>query len=560
MGGAEARVSRVDAAVAERPWLVSLAVALAFLPLKLFGFEVSYLNIHAARDWERGWQMLHGQAMWFHGPELLFRGTIPGGFFNLLTGLTQIPHRNPFLAAMVPPVLFCGAIFFFHDAGRRLFGQRAALVAALAMGLFPLGTISLRYVWNPAYMYIFGSVALWCLARAFAERRPGFVAGALASLLLASQIHLTGYGGVLAVVVIAAVFRLWPGWRPLLAVALLHGAFLLPYYVSQWMGDWPDRAAHELTRVNLDMDVMRMRPNPYFWLPWGMQFLVQPPLDRMGLEQTFPFSYLERFHQSARWHSQLGLAAFWASLPVGLLMLAGAVRGWVGRRSGLEPERRRFLAACCLYILIVSSPQFFWNPVAKGMYVENFGVPTRYFYILWPAQFFLLAGGLHWLWGRWRWAAAALVAPGLLLNAWLTVAFHVEARRTGEPFNYLTQRGWPVHALRDKVALASFLVEKYGMTEEVLLKRVHTEGKLLLFTEESLDYELRAALESMPDHPAADMTLYYFIYRPENDARIVGRFEEVERKRFGGLAVMVYRPKIDLSRWQPDAPISWWWY
>lgn len=538
--------------------VVSVVLALAFLPLKLFGSTLSYLNIHAARDWERGWQLLRGVAGWWHGPELILRGAIPGFFFNALTGLWQIPHRAPEWAATGPPVLFAVSIAFFHDATRRLFGARAALWATLVYGAFPLGTIALRYLWNPSYLYLFTTLAFWCLARALASGRAAWAGWGFLPLLLAAQIHLSGYTATLGYAVALVLLRLMPPWRVLAAVLGIHALFLAPYYIDQALQGWPTAAYRRLTVESLPVRVYTVRPNPLFFPPLGLSLFVQPP----GYPQTFPFSYFERYYQSHASHATLGMICFLLSLPATLLMAIGAGRALRHRPWGpaATPGHRLMVAALAV-MAAVCLPLLLWNPRNPSAPDWNLDVPVRYFIIFWPAQFLLLAGGIDWMLRRTpRWSARVLLGPAVVVMIALVVSFHNEAARTGRPFNYLHLSGWPVHALRDKVALARHLVERHGVTEELLLTRVHTQDELLIYPEESLDYELRAALETTPNIPAPDPTLYYFIFKKESIDRLAGDMDRIEVTTFGSLGLLVYRPHEDLSDWHPDAPISWWWY
>ncbi len=554
-------MDRLRLHITQRPWLLSILLAVAFLPIKLYGSDCSYLNMHAARDWERGWQMWHGVRAWWNGPELLFRGSIPGCFFNLLTGLFQIPSRNPLWAAMGPGILFCIAIGFFHDGMRRVFGDRVALWCALLYGAQPLGTIALRYLWNPAYLFVFAAIALWCVARAIRERNGGWMAGALTSLLLAVQIHLSVYAAVGAVVVIMLRFRLFPRWWQWLAVIAIYTACVAPYFFNQWRDGWPDRAMQRQTALDSQIDVSRFKVNPLFFPPFGVQIFVQ----YLGYPQTFPFSYYERFYQASPTFRRIGKVAFLVTAPLVLLLLAGVARAF--SRPGADDEgaiaRRRYTEAATIYLVGCCLPHLLWNPRAQGIFADHFGVPIRYLLILWPSQWVLMGAALSWGFERTpfvRRALAAWLAAMIALCLVVTVLFNYQARRSGEPFNYLFYQTMPVHALRDKVALAEHLVTKWGVDEQVLQDRVHTADSMMLGMEESMDYEIRAALEHHPSHPKADPGVFYFLCKPRDLPHVKGDAETLESRDFGGVGLVVYRPNQDLGRWQVDAPLSWWWF
>ncbi len=557
-------MEKLRAAFRDRPWLLSVVVAAATLPVKLFGYAVGYLNIHAARDWERGWQMLHGVRAWWHGPELLFGGSIPGFFFNILAGLFQVPHRNPFFAAMGPALLFCVSVGFFHDAVRRLFRPRPALLSTIVYAVFPLGTLALRYYWNPSYLFVFTTLTLWCVARAIADGRRNFMAGAVMAALLASQIHLSGYSLVIAVIGMMFLLRMRPGWGWLLLVLAIHVGFLAPYYISQSMRGWPDINMWVYHKQIPEVDVMRVAPTHNFLSGVGLQLLVKPP----GWEQAEPFSYFERFYREAGTIGRLvGRLGWFLSLGVLALFLQGAYR--LLRRSPEDPVARNaaaFARMALLVFLVVCLPVLLWNPALGAE--RRTDQPLRYYFIFWPAQFIVMAYGMNVLLGhaeirRSAWRKTLTIWTGVFAAVCLmfTGMFMQKAIATGKPFQYIKYVNISVHALRDKVEAARFLRTEYGVTEDLFLTRVHTAGDLLHMPEESLDYEMRSAIENHPDAPEPDPSLYYFLFESEDLERLAGKYREVELRVFGSLGVLVYRPTTPVPEdWQIDPPVSWWWY
>lgn len=562
--GAVGVFERARRATERRPWLISILLAVLFLPVKLYGFHLGYLNIHAARDWERGWQMMHGVQAWWHGPELLFGGAVPGFFFNLLAGLFQIPHRNPFFAAMGPPILFCISIGFFHDAARRFFRPRTALLAAVVYGVFPLGTLALRYLWNPSYLFLFSTLSFWCVARAIQENRNNFMAGALLAALLAAQLHLSGYSLVLSVVAMMFLLKRRPGWGWLALVAAIHLAFTAPYFVSEYNQGWPLLNEGKYHALSGNVKIMRIAPTHNFGSGVALQLLVKSP----AWGQSEPFSYYERFYKEG---GALGRATGWGchllSFGVLALFLYG---GWLVARRSPRPERvdpatASFVRMCLMVFLAVCLPVLLWNPAlgAEGRTDQ----PLRYYFIFWPAQFFVVALGIDALLRRPGETGASFrksltLWTGLFAAACIlfTALFMNEAARTGKPFRYLFFDHWTVHALRDKVAVARYLRERHGLTEELFLTRVHTAGHLFHIPEESLDYEVRSAIENCPDAPKPDPSLYYFLFEYEEADRLAGEYKEIDLQRFGSLGLLVYRPKTPTPEWQVDPPVSWWWY
>jgi hypothetical protein len=536
-----------------RPWFLSVLLAVAFIPFKLHGFRLSYLNIHAARDWERGWQLLSGERFWAHGPELLFGGSIPGFFFYVLTGLSQFPYRLPEVAAAMPAMMFCASIGFFHDTLRRLYSTPAALLGTLAYGCFPFGTLALRYLWNPSYLFLFGTLALWLLVRSFTEQRRALAGWALLPILLAGQIHLTAYFVAAALVGVLVARRWFPGWRPLAVVVLVVGVFLAPYYIQQVTGGWSDHVGLRANTQRTDgVSILRLRPNPNFLHAAGLQVLVQAPSERLW-PQTFPFSYYDRLYLASPAARVVGWVAFGLGCCLLPLIVVGAVR------PGEGTARRTACLYAAVALVAVGLPQMVWNP-RLGSDAHS-GVAARYFFAAWPCQFLLLAAGIDWALRRpaVRPVVTALVGATCAAGLVLATLFTLEAGRSGHPFRYLTYDNWPVHTLRDKMAIARYLVREYGVDEDIFRARMHTQDGLLSFPEESLDYEIRAAAQTIRPRRPADPGLYYFLFDPAEQHRLRGEFEVIELRTFGPLALLVYRPMHDLTGWRNDPPVSWWW-
>lgn len=548
-------------APAPRTWPLSLALALLAAPFKLYGASIGYLNVHAARDWERGYRLVHFVEPVFHGSERSSGGVTPGYFHSILTGLFQAFGREPLLAAAGPAVLFSISVFFVHEAFRRFTRPWAALAATVLYALFPMAALAVRYLWNPSYLFLFLAVAFYAVARAACEERPNFMALGLAAVLLATHIHTSAWFLLGGLVAVAVAGRLWPTWRLLALVFAVQGALVVPFYFSDAANDW--EASNSFT---VRPPGERRTGFSWEWSPsvnWNLsrQVFVPNPDSEPNAHLTFSY-YERRLAEGSPAFQGVARAASLLSLPVGVLAIAGLVAGsWVRR----GPGRRRALLLVA-YIAGAAGPPVlfyaFWDPSFGDTGRVN--LQLRYFFTVWPLQFAGVAMAMdalgsipHRLVRRvaagtaWAWTAAA----GLSFAAFTTL-FMAEAKDDGYPFRYLAYEGHPVFTIRDLAAASNFLVTEYHIDETTMRRHVHSHPQMFFVTEQSLAWPMRAALAKAPPTGRPDPDTYFFLYRSDWDGQVVCRSEVVETRTFGALSVMVFRHPDLPDSWTPDYPVD----
>ncbi len=551
--------TKAEEALGRWPLVVPVGLVVLFALVKLYGFQYGWLNIHGARDVERGWELLHGQRLWLNGPEMSFGGSTPGWFLYFFLGLFQIPARNPLLMAALPALFFAISVGFVYDAARRFFLPATALAVAVLYGVFPFGTFATRYIWNPAFIFFFSSLVFWAVAVGLSTKRPGWFALALLAALLTAQLHISGFCLAVAVVVFLLATRYNPGKWPLLSVLGVYLLIVGPYFIYEIINGWPDQIRLTFQQETGEgLQVFRIGYVETFLSVVGLQLFVKPD----WWPELPPFEYYSHYYaEGGRRAAALGWVLFVLSIGLLKLLLAGI---WMVIRY---PKERScpFLLFAMLAIVITCLPMMVWNPLIAG--AEDIRHPPRYFFVFWPAQFFLVGGGIVWL-RRYaprffepvtRAGLPAFVAAYTTFALGMTWHFVEVAKRDRVMFRYTTEYPGTVRPIIDKMSLAHFLVEYHGVDEGRFLSRVHADRKVFIHTEEDLIHELRWALETAtPGEPSGES--YFFLYDSRDAGRIEGNFTEISRAHFGTLGVLEFVPDEPLDEWQPDVPVGWWWY
>src|SRR5947209_1905773 len=178
--------SRLSPAAAGRiVWsLFALGLALAVLMLVRSQVGGDQLNLLA-----RGWLLAAKGRFIPYGNPMSTGGKSPGGITTLLVGLPLMlwrDHRAP----VVLVLLFHVAAWWLLDAAlRRILSPRERVLLALLYWLNPWQLFFASFLWNPNYLFLFGSLHLWS-ALAQRERArfwPSFLHAA--GLVLALQVH-----------------------------------------------------------------------------------------------------------------------------------------------------------------------------------------------------------------------------------------------------------------------------------------------------------------------------------------------------------------------------------
>jgi len=174
-----------------------------------------------------------------------------GGFHNppimvYLAALPVLLSASPLVVTGFFTALNTLAAGGLYLAGRRLFGELAALVATILYAVGPLAVHYSRKIWAPDAMPPFTVLLFAGLALGLADGQGWWLAAALVALAVLMQLHQAAIVLIPATVVLLAVFarrlpwRRVPAWGGLLAGLLGFALLLLPYAVYEQQHQFAD--------------------------------------------------------------------------------------------------------------------------------------------------------------------------------------------------------------------------------------------------------------------------------------------------------------------------------
>ena len=173
------------AAAARTVWLL-FAVGLALAVLMLVRSQVGgdQLNLLA-----RGWLLAEKGIFIPYGNPMSTGGKAPGGITTVLVGLPLMlwrDHRAPSLLVLLFHIV---AYWLLDRTLKRIVSPRERVLLAILYWLNPWQIFFASFLWNPNYLFLFGSLHLWSTLaqRERARFWPSFVHAA--GLVLALQIH-----------------------------------------------------------------------------------------------------------------------------------------------------------------------------------------------------------------------------------------------------------------------------------------------------------------------------------------------------------------------------------
>ena len=186
----------------------------------------------------RGWLLAEDGRWISYGNPMSTGGKAPGGITSLLVGVPLMvwrDHRAPTLVILLCHVL---AYAILDRTLRRILSPGERVLLAVLYWLNPWRMYFSAFLWNPNYLFLFGSTHLWaCLAqRERARFLPSFLLGA--GLVLAFQIH----ASCLLLAVATALLWLRGYFKPHWTGGLL-GAVLAALPLVPWVMDLRDEPA-----------------------------------------------------------------------------------------------------------------------------------------------------------------------------------------------------------------------------------------------------------------------------------------------------------------------------
>lgn len=361
----------------------------------------------------------------------------PPGYYVLLHAWTRLAGRSEFAVAY--PSLFFGVLLVVlaRWAGKRVFGDRAGLLAAFLVAISPYN------IWysQEVRMYTLGAVLGMGVLGAVIRGGIGTTSG-----------RQNGLGWLVAYAGFAAL-GLW---------ALYYFAFLL-VAINLLIGCWWVVSARRragwawLGRWLLAQAVVLLLYAP--WLPTAWHQVSEPPVPPWR-------GFTDLGHMLAETWSALCLgqsvdpAQVWPALLVFAALFA---IGLFSRR--LAPARGGTGAGASWLPWLLGGHAFL--PVLL-IYLASFLTPlyhVRYVFTYSPPFFPVVAGGLSWLWQRWRpvaWLSLAVIA---VFSGFSLYAYHADPR----------------YASDDHRAATRFLEERWRPGDAILVNAGYAYTALLTY-------------------------------------------------------------------------------
>ncbi|HEV7214615.1 MAG TPA: glycosyltransferase family 39 protein [Chloroflexota bacterium] len=246
-----------------------------------------------------------------------------GGFHNppLMVYLAALPmlfSASPLLVTGFFTALNTLAVGGLYLAARRLFGEVAALVAALLFAVGPLAVHYSRKIWAPDAMPPFTVLLFASLALGLSEGNGWWLTAALVALAVLVQLHQAAVVFIPATALLLAVFaprlpwRRFATWGGLLAGLLGFVLLLLPYAIYE--------QRHQFADIRGIAGQVSAQPTLTF-VPWRDLWWLTAGWN----PQLFFAALVEQEHPPLTGSTPLD----WAMLILGLVGIAGcAYRLW----------------------------------------------------------------------------------------------------------------------------------------------------------------------------------------------------------------------------------------
>ncbi|WP_369263948.1 ArnT family glycosyltransferase [Streptomyces sp. R35] len=194
--------------------------------------------------------------------------------FQSLVSLALRVHESDWAARAVPALLGVVTVAMTYGLGRRLYGRRAALVAALLLAVMPYHVVVSRQVLLDAPMTLCATGALYCVVRYAESPAPRwlFAAGGMLGLtVLAKETSIVFLGSLYAFFALTPAVR--TRWRHLLPALAAIAVVAVAHPLSQAL------SGHSKAGGNYLLWQMFRRANhPYYFyareVPWAVGPLV----------------------------------------------------------------------------------------------------------------------------------------------------------------------------------------------------------------------------------------------------------------------------------------------
>lgn len=507
------------------------------------GPDLIYFNLHAARDMYRSYLMVHGIAFPFFGPELSFEGRTPGPGVYFLLAIPQLISATPTFTYLF--IALTGAIspvLIFLLAKRFFFEWPFALAAGLLAAVNPTAVISLRFLWNPVFLFPLCTLILW---QALRTRNSGSKLNWCLFLflgLLTIQVHfsvLIAFTAVAIYLIKKAPRKFLDALLPMavvlavMSIPVLLGLILTP---EDFFGSWKKVEATRpgLKQIGFNYHALQV-----------IGSLVSPDTGEDGFRCGFThFAYFLQMSENVTGAIRLlpikvmNATAMIAN-AVMLLGVIGALlalvpKSWVGKFFSLEGEdadkkrTREHIIILTLWLLLPSVLMIFYNPVdwvAMGMpeiTPENCPpsyTAKRYLYQIFPALFLMSGAGVRFLWTIKRPVtpvfAGAILVGVLVAQSGLIRSWYISAETNGTLAGHGGLKDRSIPTYREITLLAEALRDEFQLGKgDVGLDKIRPGLEFGLFDlEVELDYTLRYFLREAKEESTLGEDKVVVIYR-----------------------------------------------
>lgn len=183
--------------------------------------------------------MLDGKNVPTGGPNYFRFGTqgvVPGGFFYYLCAPAYLISKHPAAGVVLLAVLNFLAMFVVYALGKRMFSERAGLIASLLFTVSPWMFLCSRKFWHKYYAIFFAMVFLYCMWRWITDREPKYLIVIFPLMAIIVQLHtafiVVGLFFILAFIVYRPPLSVWTVLVGIVAGLAMYGPFLVSEFGS----------------------------------------------------------------------------------------------------------------------------------------------------------------------------------------------------------------------------------------------------------------------------------------------------------------------------------------
>jgi len=376
--------------------------------LRLSFPEACYFNEFAERDWYRTFQIFKGEVFHTASSELTQGGRAPGPFLYWLQLIPMVFSTDPYALFYFIGVLNLVALYFCYRFGVKYLGFTAGVISLGLFTAFPLATMGLRYLWNPALLFPFVVITLYCLVAPLKKPRPLYLYTVVIAIPIAISCHISALYLIPITIIFYIIFRPKYSIKHYgIAVVLLLVMFL-PFMIGELQNGFENlgpivKPPDKVSMAGYEREVTL--PTRYLFNPSAKEGFLFNAYPRMWNEFPYfgAFTYftlfIEEFPNYFSSFCQKILEIFLALAPVHLLLYLAsyvyAIWKLIGLRKNKDEKYSPLKAAlflCLIWPLIILVTQTF---LVFSSSKEALGSGVHYFFIIYPTQFLIIGFFLY---------------------------------------------------------------------------------------------------------------------------------------------------------------------